>query len=64
MSQGVDKQRQFFDKNSNGFRTADNEIDTNIMMPKAHITKAEISKLTEAIEPIICIRGGGGVVLP
>jgi hypothetical protein len=30
------------------------------MMPKAHITKAEISKLTEAIEHIICIRGGGG----
>ena len=33
------------------------------MVPEVHIIKDQISKLTEAIDLLICIRGAWGVLL-
>jgi hypothetical protein len=52
---------------SSGFRSADNELSTGLMVPEVfYIIKNQISKLTEAIKLLIGIRGawGGGEVSP
>jgi len=47
---------------SSGFRGADNGPSTGLMVPEVHIVKNQISKLSEAIQLLIGIRGawGGG----
>jgi len=47
---------------SSGFRSAENELSTGLMVPEVHIIKNQINKLTEATQLLIGIRGAWGGV--